>query len=56
MWKTGWVMEWEIEVRYGAPLRAHFNLMCETFGPLARAFRQFEKSVQEALKTFTRTM
>lgn len=54
MWKTGWVMEWENEVRYAAPFRCRANALTLAFKPLSLAYQQFQKSVNEAARAFAK--
>lgn len=50
--KTGWQMEWEIQMRYVAPLRAEFNTRAKAFTkamePMRKVAQQFGISVREA--------
>jgi hypothetical protein len=50
MIKTGWVMEWENEVRYRAPMRAHMSTMGKAMIPLAEAMKRMQISFAQATK------
>jgi hypothetical protein len=50
MIKTGWVMEWENEIRFRAPMRAHMNTMGKAMIPIAEAMRRFQVSFAEMTK------
>lgn len=53
MMKTGWVMEWENEMRYGAPMRAQMNTMSKAMAPLAEAMKRMQISFAQATKGLT---
>lgn len=50
MMKTGWVMEWEIEMRYRAPMRAQMNTVGKAMVPLAEAMKRMQISFAQATK------
>ena len=51
--KTGWLMEWEFEMRYAAPIRAHVNTMMTNMKPFNDAMRRLGISFHEAAKRMT---
>lgn len=51
MIKTGWVMEWENEVRFRAPMRAHLNTMVKVMTPFSEAMKNATMSFTTAAKT-----
>jgi hypothetical protein len=48
--KTGWVMEWEMQVCYLAPVRAEFNTMAKAFSNMRPAMTKMGTSVAEAVR------
>lgn len=44
--KSGWQMEWDVQLRYAAPLRSHFQAMAQA----TRSFRVVLKAVTEGFE------
>lgn len=50
--KSGWQMEWDMQVAYAAPFRSHLSAMSEAFKPMREIMITFSANVEQVTKAF----